>query len=194
MYDYIRGILAELPPTQAVLDNNGIGYRLQISLQTYGQLQGLTEAKIFVHHIVKEDDEQLFGFAERDERDVFVLLISVSGIGPNTARMMLSSLTSDELRQAILAEDLNRIKSVKGIGLKTAQRLIIELKSKLVKGGASTATLPIFSPNPARAAAAAALQMLGFAKAPIDKALDKILKEKPDCGLEEMIKSALKLL
>ncbi len=194
MYDYIRGILAELTPTQAVLDNNGIGYRLQISLQTYGQLQGLTEAKIFVHHIVKEDDEQLFGFAERDERDVFVLLISVSGIGPNTARMMLSSLTSDELRQAILAEDLNRIKSVKGIGLKTAQRLIIELKSKLVKGGASTATLPIFSPNPARAEAAAALQMLGFAKAPIDKALDKILKEKPDCGLEEMIKSALKLL
>lgn len=194
MYDYIRGTLAELTPTQVVLDNNGIGYRLQISLQTYSQLQGQGEAKVFVHHIVKEDDEQLFGFADRDERDIFILLISVSGVGPNTARMMLSSLTSEELRQAILAEDLNRIKSVKGIGLKTAQRLIIELKGKLIKGGNTPASLPIFSPNPARSEAAAALQMLGFAKAPIDKALDKILKEKPDCPLEEMIKLALKLL
>lgn len=194
MYDYIQGTVVELTPTQVIVDNHGIGYRIQISLQTYGQFQAQQQTRIYVHHIVKEDDEQLFGFADRDERDLFILLISVSGIGPNTARMMLSSLTSEELRNAILGEDLNRIKSIKGIGLKTAQRLIIELKGKLVKGGGSTARIPIPETNPSRAEALAALQMLGFAKPNIERALDKILTDSPQCGLEDMIKKALKLL
>ena len=120
MYDYIRGSIAELSPTQVVIDNHGIGYRLQISLQTYSQLQHeSSECKVFVHHVVREDDEQLYGFADPDEREIFTLLIGVSGVGPNTARMVLSSLSSEELRQAILGEDITRIKSVKGIGLKT---------------------------------------------------------------------------
>lgn len=195
MYDYIRGTIAELSPTQVVIDNHGIGYRLQISLQTYSQLQHeSSECKVFVHHVVREDDEQLYGFADPDEREIFTLLIGVSGVGPNTARMVLSSLSSEELRQAILEEDINRIKSVKGIGLKTAQRLIIELKGKLVKGTGSSLKIPALTTNPARTEAAAALQMLGFTKAQIDRALDTILKEKHDCCLEEMIKLALKLL
>jgi Holliday junction DNA helicase RuvA len=120
MIDYIKGSIEELSPTETTVENNGIGYKILISLQTYESLNGLKEAKIYIHHYLREDEELYYGFASKDERELFRLIISVSGIGAATARMMLSSLSSDEIRNAILAEDLNKIKGIKGIGLKTA--------------------------------------------------------------------------
>ena len=141
MIDYIKGSVAELTPTRVIIDNHGIGYRIEISLQTYEALQNKTDATVYIYHYFRqrEDIEMYYGFATRDERELFELIISVSGIGVNSARMMLSSFSAEELREAILSEDVNRIKSVKGIGLKSAQRLILETKDKIVKGeGAST--------------------------------------------------------
>ena len=127
MIDYIKGIIEELGPTELTLENNGVGYKILISLQTYEGLNGTKDAKVYIHHYLREDEELYYGFATKDERELFRLLIGVSGIGASTARMMLSSLTSDEIRNAIIAEDINKIKSIKGIGLKSAQRLILEL-------------------------------------------------------------------
>ena len=134
MIDYIKGNITELNPTEVILECYGIGYRILISLQTYEGLNGKSDAKVYIHHYMREDEELYYGFATKDERELFRLLIGVSGIGASTSRMMLSSLTSDEIRNAILAEDLNKIKSIKGIGTKSAQRLILELKDKLSKG------------------------------------------------------------
>ena len=166
MIDYIKGTIEELTPTETTIENNGIGYKILISLQTYEGLNGKGEAKIYIHHYLREDEELYYGFASKDERELFRLLIGVSGIGASTARMMLSSLTSDEIRNAIIAEDINKIKSIKGIGLKSAQRLILELKDKVVKGGGSDSTI-IFSPSSNSAAdeACTALVLLGFTKA-----------------------------
>lgn len=196
MIDYIKGNLEELTAAEAVLDNNGIGYRILISLQTYEGLNGKKEAKIYIHHYLREDEELYYGFATKDERELFRLLIGVSGIGANTARMMLSSLSADEIRNAILAEDINKIKSIKGIGLKTAQRLILELKDKVVKGGGSE-NVALFSPAENSAAveeATTALVMLGFTKANVNKAVAAVLKEYPNATLEEIIKLGLKRL
>lgn len=196
MIDYIKGNLEELTAAEAVLDNNGIGYRILISLQTYEDLNGKKEAKIYIHHYLREDEELYYGFATKDERELFRLLIGVSGIGANTARMMLSSLSADEIRNAILAEDINKIKSIKGIGLKTAQRLILELKDKVVKGGGSE-NVALFSPAENSAAveeATTALVMLGFTKANVNKAVAAVLKEHPNATLEEIIKLGLKRL
>ena len=135
MIDYIKGTIEELGAAEITLENNGIGYKILISLQTYESLNGMKEAKVYIHHYLREDEELYYGFASKDERELFRLLIGVSGIGASTARMMLSSLTSEEIRNAILAEDINKIKSIKGIGLKSAQRLILELKDKVSKGG-----------------------------------------------------------
>ena len=121
MIDYIKGTIEELTATETTVENNGIGYKILISLQTYEVLNGTKETKIYIHHYLREDEELYYGFATKDERELFRLLIGVSGIGASTARMMLSSLTSDEIRNAILAEDINKIKSIKGIGLKSAQ-------------------------------------------------------------------------
>ena len=139
MIDYIKGQITELSPTEVILETYGIGYRILISLQTYEGLNGKKDATVYIHHHLREDEELYYGFATRDERELFRLLISVSGIGAGTARMMLSSMSSEEIRNAILAEDINKIKSIKGIGLKSAQRLILELKDKVTKGaGAET--------------------------------------------------------
>ena len=119
MYDYISGNIVELTPAEMVVDNHGIGYKILISLQTYSALQGATEGKVYIYHHKHEDDELFYGFADKEERNIFTLLVSVSGIGPNTARMMLSALTTDEVRMALISGDVNKIKSVKGIGLKT---------------------------------------------------------------------------
>ena len=143
MYNYIKGIVTELTPAEAILESYGIGYSIQISLQTFEALKGKDSAKIYLYHHIREDEELFFGFATKDERELFKLLISVSGVGVSTARMMLSSLTDDEIRNAIIAEDVNTIKSIKGIGLKTAQRLILELKDKVIKGEGAETTLPI---------------------------------------------------
>ena len=168
----------ELTPTELILDNHGIGYSLLISLQTYEVFQGKAEATAYVHHYIREDEELFYGFATKDERELFRLLISVSGIGVASARMMLSTLTAEEIRQAILAEDVNKIKSVKGIGLKSAQRMVLELKDKIVKVEEATT----------------ALVMLGFTKANIAKVMPAILKENPSAKVEDIIKAALKRL
>lgn len=197
MYDYFIGNVTDLNPAEITLECNCIGYRIMISLQTYTAINdhGAENVKIYLYHLVREDDEAFYGFFDKDERALFMLLISVSGVGPNTARMMLSSLTAEELRNAIIAGDVNKIKSIKGIGLKTAQRLIIDLKDKVVKGGGSAGTIPTLMPdNQARSEAAAALLMLGFTKPAIEKALDKICREYPQATLENMIKLSLKLM
>ena len=192
MIDYIKGTIEELNPTETTIENNGIGYKILISLQTYEALNGTKEGKIYIHHYLREDEELYYGFASKDERELFRLVIGVSGIGASTARMMLSSLTCEELRNAILAENLNKIKSIKGIGLKTAQRLILELKDKISKGGGTDNTT-LFAPaaNPAVDEATTALVMLGFTKANVTKAVNAVLKEKPSATLEEIIKLAL---
>ena len=195
MIDYIKGTIEELTPTETTFENNGIGYKILISLQTYEALNGKKDARIFIHHYLREDEELYYGFATKDERELFRLLIGVSGIGAATARMMLSSLTSDEIRNAILAEDINKIKSIKGIGLKSAQRLILELKDKVVKGaGADNSTLFAKTDNSATEEAVTALVMLGFTKANVNKAVTAVLKENPDATLEEIIKQSLKRL
>ena len=128
MIDYIKGIIVELSPAELILENNGIGYSILISLQTFQALQDKKEATVYIFHYLREEAELFYGFATKDERELFELLISVSGIGVNSARMMLSSLSAEEIRQAILSEDIARIKSVKGIGVKSAQRIVLELK------------------------------------------------------------------
>ena len=196
MIDYIKGSIEELSPTETTIENNGIGYKILISLQTYEGLNGQKDTKVYIHHYLREDEELYYGFATKDERELFRLLIGVSGIGASTARMMLSSLTAEEIRNAILAEDINKIKSIKGIGLKSAQRLILELKDKVVKGaGTDTAALfPTSETSTATDEAVTALVMLGFTKANVNKAVSAVLKEKPSASLEEIIKLSLKRL
>ena len=150
---------------------------------------------VYIHHYLREDEELYYGFATKDERELFRLLIGVSGVGAATARMMLSSLTSDEIRNAIIAEDINRIKSIKGIGLKSAQRLILELKDKIVKGGGADTGVILSSRNNAVVEeAVTALVLLGFTKANVNKAISAVIKENPDANLESIIKLALKKL
>jgi Holliday junction DNA helicase RuvA len=194
MYEYIKGVVAELTPTYVVIETGGVGYAVHISLQTYSSIGNLKEVQLWIHHIVREDAELMFGFFGKEEREIFRLLIGVSGIGPNTARMILSSLTSGEVRTAIMQDDIRKLQSIKGIGMKTAQRLVVELKDRIIKttdttsipGGASVAGL--------HEQALSALVMLGFAKAPADKVLTGLLREKQQVPLEDLIKAALKQL
>lgn len=197
MIDYISGKIAELTPTRVVLDNSGIGYAIEISLQTYAALESQKEAKVYIyHHIQSSSDVELFyGFSSKDERSIFELLISVSGVGVNTARVILSSFSADELREAILSENVAAIKSVKGIGLKTAQRMVLELKDKISKGeGGASEVLLVSDRNAVAEEAAAALQMLGFSKPNISKAIQKIVSSNPNIKVEELIKQALQIL
>ncbi len=197
MIDYISGKLVTLTPTMAVIDNQGIGYALEISLQTYDVLNGKDTATAFVQRQLNPRDgtDVDYGFATREERELFRQITSVSGMGAASARMVLSSLSAEELRNAILAEDVARLKSVKGIGLKTAQRMVLELKDKIVKGdGAEPGVLLRSDMNAAAEEAGTALQMLGFSKPNINKALQAILKTNPQASVEELIKAALKRL
>ena len=196
MYEYITGRLEEITPTDAIVEACGIGYDLVISLSTFSKLQSAQgqTVKLYTYHQVREDDESLFGFADRGERSVFTQLISVSGVGAGSARMILSAMTADEVKEAILTGDVNRFKAVKGIGLKTAQRIIIDLKDKIGKGGGEFSFETAPASSPVREEAFGALTMLGFAKPAIEKTLDKPLKEKPDYTVEELIKRALKLM
>jgi len=194
MIEYIKGKIVEITPTDMVLECYGIGYKILISLQTYEGLHKKEEATVYIHHYLREDEELYYGFATKDERELFRLLIGVSGIGAATARMMLSSLYSDEIRNAILAEDINKIKSIKGIGLKSAQRLILELKDKVAKGGGANNSALFTVQDSTTEEAVTALVMLGFTKANVNKAVTAVLKEKPGASLEEIIKLALKRL
>ncbi len=197
MIDYISGKLVTLTPTMAVIDNQGIGYAAEISLQTYDALNGKSEATLYMQSQINPRDGITvdYGFATPAERDLFRQITSVSGMGAASARMVLSSLSPDELRNAILGEDVNRLKGVKGIGLKTAQRMILELKDKIVKGdGASTEMLFKTDSGAAAEEASTALQMLGFSKPNIAKAIQAILKQNPSASVEEIIKAALQRL
>ena len=196
MYDYIKGSLIELSPTETVIECGGFGFNILISLQTFESLQGKTDATVYLYHYLREDDEQFYGFASKNERELFKLLISVSGVGAGTARMMLSSLTDEEIRNAIIGEDVNKIKSIKGIGIKSAQRIILELKDKIVKGGGvdTTSILKGKVDNSVVEEATNALIMLGFAKSNINKIMPSIIKDKESIKVEEIIKEALKRL
>lgn len=195
MIEYIKGELAELTPADAVVECCGIGYHILISLQTFSQLENKKDVKVYIHHYIREDEELYYGFGTREERELFRLLIGVSGIGAATARMMLSSMSSEEIRTAIIAEDINRIKSIKGIGLKSAQRLILELKDKIVKGSGNESGIMFTQQNNAIVEeAVTALVLLGFTKANVNKAVSAVMKENPEANLESIIKLALKKL
>jgi len=193
MYEYIKGYVAELTPASVVLECNGIGYFVNISLNTYSFLSSRKEVMLYLHFVVREDAQIFYGFKDKRERELFRLLISVSGIGANTARMILSSLNSDEVVAAIASNNVDVLKSVKGIGVKTAQRVIIELKDIIDKENISEEVLFV-SNNSYREEAQSALVMLGFSKPAVTKVLEKILSKKEVGSVEELIKVALKKL
>jgi holliday junction DNA helicase RuvA len=193
MIDYIKGSITQITPTFITLETGGIGYFINISITTFSKLEGKSEYQVLIHEVIREDSHQLFGFADSEERDIFRLLISVSGVGANTARMMLSSLSPGEIEKAIIGSDVNILKSVKGIGLKTAQRIIVDLKDKLGKLAVSGEFFA-FADNTKREEALSALVMLGFAKSAVSKVLDKIVREEKNLTVEDMIKRALKNL
>lgn len=197
MIEYISGKIAELTPTTVTIDNNGTGNIMEISLQTYSKLDGKTEAKIYVQTQLNQRDgiQVDYGFADKAERELFRMITSVSGMGAASARMILSSMSADEFREVVLSENVNALKSVKGIGLKSAQRLVLELKDKLIKGeGASSEVLFQTASSEAVEEASSALQMLGFTKPNIQKAIQNILKANPNASVEQIIKSALHML
>lgn len=193
MYEYIKGSVASLKPSHIILEANSVGYFITISLNTYTQLNGRESVKLFIHQVIREDAHLLYGFASEAERELFRMLISVSGIGSNTAIMMFSSLSPDEINNAILNENVNLLKSIKGIGVKTAQRVIIDLKDRVGKSPVSEQFVAS-ADNTLRNEALSALVMLGFAKKPVEKELDKILAAQPNLSVESVIKLALKSL
>lgn len=195
MYEYISGAVAESTPTYAVIEAGGVGYFINISLKTYSDIEHDKESKLYVHFIVREDQQTLFGFSTKLERELFRQLISVSGVGGNTARMILSTYSPKELQSIIATENAVLLKNVKGLGLKTAQKIIVELSGKMLELGASDLMIPEVATSTNNAAydeAIAALSMLGFAKNASDKVLKAIFKEAPSISVEEAIRAALK--
>lgn len=197
MIEYIKGELTELSPALATIETGGVGYGLSISLNTYSAIQGKHDVKLYVYEAIREDAHVLYGFATKKERELFELLISVSGVGANTARMVLSSLSPSELCDNISTGNERMIKSVKGIGLKTAQRIIVDLRDKIVALGITgeipvggTVTAPV--DNKVKDEAVGALTMLGFAPAPSQKVVLQILEANPDAPVEMVVKLALK--
>lgn len=198
MIEYIKGTLTEATPTLAVVEANGVGYGVNISLNTYSAIQGKKEIKLYIYEAIREDAYVLYGFTTRQERELFLLLISVSGIGGNTARMILSALSPAELCQVISTGNDKLLKTVKGIGLKTAQRIIVDLKDKIpaLEGGheGNVAGTRLQVDTEIHDEAVSALTMLGFAAAPSQKVVSAILSEQPDAKVETVIKLALKRL
>ncbi len=194
MYEYFKGKLVEKSPTEAIIECGGVAYFVNISLQTFSQIKDAEDIKLFTHMVVKEDSHTLFGFAQKGERTLFRLLISVSGVGANTARVILSAMSSDEIANAIVTENVEVLKSVKGIGAKTAQRIILDLKDKVGKEDTSTELFDS-SHNTNKEEALSALVMLGFAKKAAEKALLKIVKsEGLSTSVEDLVRMALKIL
>lgn len=195
MIEYIKGEIVELTPARMILECAGIGYELNISLNTYTFYNGKPTGKIYVYEVIREDAHLLFGFAGKDERELFLMLTSVSGVGPNTARMILSSLSPSELIRVIADKNETALTSVKGIGLKTAQRILVDLKNKVkpiegMTGGSSS----VAASGAVTEEAVAALVMLGFQKAASQKAVNSILKGSPALAVEQVIKTALRML
>jgi len=193
MYEYIKGKISEINPAYVVIETGDIGYYINISLNTYSKLNDLSESKVFLHQVVREDAQILFGFFDKTEREIFRQLISVSGVGPNTARMMLSSLSAEEIRSAILQDDVFLLKSIKGIGAKTAQRIILDLKDKLSKLDKSEEIF-VSESNRIREEALSALEILGFSKNSVEKVINKQFLENSEMSVEELIKLVLKQL
>jgi len=193
MIDYISGTITGLSPAHVTVETNGVGYFINISLNSFSKLENRNSCKILIHEVIREDSHQLFGFADEEEREIFRLLISVSGIGANTARMVLSSLSPSEVRKAIVEANVNTLKSIKGIGLKTAQRIIVDLKDKVGKQ-ASAAEIFAAEDNTKKEEALSALVMLGFARSAVIKVVDRLLSENKSLSVEELIKKALKNL
>ena len=196
MIDYLKGDIEELTPTSVTVECGGVGFYVNISLNTYTALQGQKEFKIYIHEAIREDAHVLYGFADKHEREIFQHLISVSGVGPSTGRMILSSLSSEEVEAVIASENADALQKVKGIGAKTAQRIIIDLKDKIkYTGSGDTVKVPaaMFAAGVAQEAVSA-LVMLGFTKAKSEKVVAKIAKESPNTPVEGMVKAALKML
>jgi Holliday junction DNA helicase RuvA len=193
MIEYIKGTITQITPAFITIETGGVGYFVNISLTTFSRLEGKNEVKILVHEVIREDAHQLYGFADKEERDIFRYLISVTGVGAATARMMLSSLSPSEVEKSIIGSDVNLLKSVKGIGLKTAQRIIVDLRDKIGKQAGSGEIFAL-ADNTRRDEALSALVMLGFAKGAVSKVLEKIVREEKELTVEEMIKKALKNL
>ena len=194
MYEYISGTVADLAPTYAVIDAGGVGYYMNISLQTFSAIEHERAARLYVHFIVREDAQVLYGFATPLERELFRHLISVSGVGGNTARMILSTYTVDELRSIIATENAVLLKNVKGLGLKTAQKIIVELNGKMVDAVGGKATVPSAANGGSYDEALAALVMLGFQKSASEKVLKAVVKESPSISVEEAVRQALRRL
>lgn len=197
MIEYLRGELAELTPATAIVECAGVGYETSITLNTFSAIQGKKEVKIYVYEVIREDTHQLFGFHSKEERELFLLLISVSGIGGNTARTILSAFTVSELCEVIAGGNETLLKSVKGIGLKTAQRIIVDLKDKIhniapIAGGQQVAT--VIANNETAESAVSALVMLGFPAAAANKVVQNVVKAEPQATVERVIKLALKQL
>lgn len=196
MIEYIKGDIAEITPAMVVLDCNGMGYGINISLNTYSAIQNQSNTKLYIYEAIREDAYVLYGFSTKQERELFLLLISVSGIGGNTARMILSALSPTELCGVISSGNDKLLKTVKGIGLKTAQRIIVDLKDKIATSGMETVTNEMLAASNSEIhdEAVAALTMLGFAQAASLKVVVAILKEEPSAPVEKVIKLALKRL
>lgn len=191
MYEFIEGDIIEKNPAYAIIYISGIGYFINISLTTYGQIQNLNNGRLYIHQIIREDAHVLYGFYTKLEREIFRMLISVSGIGANTARVMLSSLSPEEIQSAIVGSKVDILKSIKGIGAKSAQRIIVDLRDKL---GKEEAEIFEIKDNTIKEQALSALTVLGFSKNNVDKVLNKILAEEDNLEVEELIKKALKRL
>lgn len=203
MFEYIKGELTELTPALAVVEASGVGYAMNISLNTYSAIQGKKDVRLFIHEALsaggRDDSFTLYGFATKKERELYRLLITVSGVGANTARMILSSLSASELGNAIASGNDKLLKSVKGIGLKTAQRIIVDLKDKVLSLGitqemsATGVGQPIVE-SPVKEEAVSALVMLGFSPAPSAKVVDQVMKDNPGIEVQQVVKLALKLI
>jgi len=193
MYEYIEGEFIEKSPAHIVVQAGHLAYYINISLFTYSQVSNLSSGKIYLHFVVREDAQILYGFGGRPEREIFRMLISVSGVGANTARLILSSLSPDEIAQAILAGNVSLLQSIKGIGAKSAQRIIIDLKDRVGKG-AGIDELFFSKDNTSRDEALSALVALGFPKKTVEKAVTRILSEQPELSVEELVKAALKFM
>tara|TARA_Y100001933_G_C19008683_1_gene567749 strand:+ start:3465 stop:4049 length:585 start_codon:yes stop_codon:yes gene_type:complete len=194
MIHHIKGRLVEKSPTHAIIEASGVGYFVNISLITFSKLGNDENCRLFTHLSIKEDSHTLYGFAEKSEREIFRQLISVNGVGSSTARIMLSSMTAEEITTAIVTSDVNALKSIKGIGAKSAQRIIVDLKDKLGKIDGIEQNILTFANNTNRDEALSALLALGFIKNSVEKILNKVLKAQPDLDVENLIKEALKNL
>ena len=194
MYEYIEGALKEKNPTHCVIETGGIGYFIQITLTTYTQLEPHAHAKLFLHQVIREDAHLLFGFFTKPEREMFRLLLTVSGIGANTARMMLSSLSAEDISQTILAGNASPLQAIKGIGTKTAQRIIIDLRDKIGRDKLTGGDIFPLQDNRLKEEALSALVILGFNKGDADKVISRILVADRSLTLEDLIKKALKQL